>query len=248
MKVCIDAGHGVETAGKRSPDGSYFEHEFNFDVAKRIKAHLQRCGVQVVMTRENEHDVSLSERCKICNDAGCVYFFSVHTNAAGNDGWYDAEGWSAHIIAKGGKAEQMAAKIRSYAIVQLGCKDRGINVDNYQVLRDTKCPAVLVEHGFHTSRTEVARLKTPEYRARCAESDARGICAQLGVVWKPEPPVVTPQPPVVTPTPPVVTPEPPAVTPTPPVVTYDTVSVRRVIEGEFWLSAADLSLETPKKG
>lgn len=40
MKVCIDAGHGVETAGKRSPDGSYLEYEFNLDVAKRIQAHL----------------------------------------------------------------------------------------------------------------------------------------------------------------------------------------------------------------
>lgn len=195
MKVCIDAGHGVETAGKRSPDGSYFEHEFNLDVAKRSKAHLERCGVQVIMTREDEHDVSLTRRCKICNDAGCDLFISKHSNAGGKAGWYiaedglrwnTAEGWSVHIIARGGKAEQLAEKIRAVAIPLLGCRDRGVNEDNYQVLRDTKCPAVLIEHGFHTNRSEVEKLKSDAYRAKCAEADARGVCAFLGVAWVPE--------------------------------------------------------------
>ena len=190
IKVCIDAGHGVETAGKRSPDGTYLEHEFNLDAAARIKAHMERCGVQVVMTRSDEHDVSLAQRCKICNDAGCDYFLSIHTNAAG-DGWSEAQGWSAHIIAKGGKAEQLANKIRLRAIVSLACTDRGVNVDNYQVLRDTKCPAVLVEHGFHTSKTEVERLKSAEYRAKCAESDAHGICDQMGIAWVDAPNTLT---------------------------------------------------------
>lgn len=190
MKICIDAGHGVETAGKCSPDGTYFEHEFNLDVAKRVKAHLERCRVDVVMTREDEHDISLAQRCTICNDAGCSYFFSVHTNAAGNGGWYDAEGWSAHIISKGGKAEQLAEKIRKQAIPLLACKDRGVNVNNYQVLRDTNCSAVLIEHGFHTSKTEVEKLKSADYRAKCAEADAKGICDQIGVSWVPEKPVI----------------------------------------------------------
>ncbi|ODU56961.1 MAG: hypothetical protein ABT01_02950 [Clostridium sp. SCN 57-10] len=211
MKVCIDAGHGIETAGKRSPDGSYLEYEFNRDVAGRIKKHLERCGVSVVLTCPDEHDVPLSERCKICNDAGCDYFISIHTNASG-EGWSDVTGWSAHIIAKGGKAEQLAEKIRTAAIPLLGCRDRGMSVDNYQVLRDTKCPAVLVEHGFHTSRTEVEKLKTPQYRAKCAEADVRGLCEHMGVTWADEP--KTPK---------------------------DTVSVRRrVIDGETWVAAADI--------
>ena len=36
MIIMIDAGHGIETAGKRAPDGSYLEYEFNRDVAGRI--------------------------------------------------------------------------------------------------------------------------------------------------------------------------------------------------------------------
>lgn len=190
--VCIDAGHGAETAGKCSPDGSYYEHEFNLDVARRVKEHLERCGVRVVMTREDEHDVSLKERCRIANGENAGLFLSVHSNAAGEKGWYKAEdgflwntaqGWSAHIVARGGKAEQLAGHIRAFAVPMLRCRDRGVEVSNYQVLRDTGMPAVLIEHGFHTSRAEVEKLKTDAYRALCAESDARGILAFLGLTW-----------------------------------------------------------------
>ena len=178
--VCIDAGHGAETAGKRSPDGTYLEHEFNLDVARRIRDLLTRRGVKVVMTRDDTRDVSLSERCRISNAAKADAFLSIHTNAAG-DGWSTAEGWSAHIIARGGNAEKLAGLIHDIAIPTLGCKDRGISVDNFQVLRDTDAPAVLIEHGFHTSREEVERLKTGWYRERCAQSDAQGILAFFGL-------------------------------------------------------------------
>lgn len=217
MKICIDAGHGIETAGKRSPNGSYLEYEFNRDVAARIKAHLERCGLQTVLTCTGERDVPLSDRCAISNRAGCELFLSIHTNASGND-WSDVTGWSAHIIARGGKAEQLAEQIRAVAIPLLGCRDRGVNVNNYQVLRDTKCPAVLIEHGFHTSRVEVEKLKTPQYRAKCAEADARGICAFAGIAWVPEPQVQTP-----------------------PAAPASVTVRRRVIDGELWLSAADLT-------
>lgn len=181
MFVCIDAGHGENTAGKRSPDGTYFEHEFNLDVAYRIKTHLERCGLSVVMTRTDE-DISLYKRCKIANDAKADIFLSIHTNASG-DGWSTAEGWSAHVIKKGYGAERLAEAIRARAIPMLGCKDRGVHESNFQVLRDTKMPAVLIEHGFHTNREEVEKLKTDAYRSLCAESDARGICDYFRIEW-----------------------------------------------------------------
>lgn len=181
--VCVDAGHGVQTAGKRSPDGSYLEHEFNLDVARRLRTHLERCGAAVVMTREDENDVSLAQRCRISNESGADVFVSVHTNAA-SDGWSDAQGWSAHIIARGAGAEKLAECIRARAVPMLGCVDRGVKVDNFQVLRDTDCPAVLIEHGFHTNRAEVEKLKTAQYRELCALSDARGVADYLGLAWK----------------------------------------------------------------
>ena len=184
MIVIIDAGHGIETAGKRAPDGSYLEYEFNRDVAGRIQRHLARCGIDARLTCPDEHDLSLSERCRISNAAGADYFVSIHTDAFGDgNSWTEPSGWSAHVIAKGGNAQRLAEAIRAEAIPMLGCRDRGVRVSNYQVLRDTKAPAVLIEHGFHTNREEVELLKSDAYRGKCALSDAKGICAQAGVEW-----------------------------------------------------------------
>lgn len=191
--VCIDAGHGASTAGKRSPDGTYLEHEFNLDVAKRIEKHLIRCGCTVVMTRTDDKDLTLARRCQICNESGAVLLLSVHTNAAGNNGWYDAEGWQAYVYKLGYKATELAEAIREHAIPMLGCADRGVQEDNLAMVRDTQCPAVIIEHGFHTNKREVEKLKTSAYRELCAMSDAMGICDYLGIPYIVElPPDETP--------------------------------------------------------
>ena len=51
------------------------------------------------------------------------------------------------------------------------------------VTRKTVAPAMLIEYGFHTNRTEVERLKKGSYRAKLAEATAKGVCDFLGVAW-----------------------------------------------------------------
>ena len=55
------------------------------------------------------------------------------------------------------------------------------------VTRKTAAPAMLIEYGFHTSKTEVELLKKDSYRAKLAEATAKGVCDFLGVVWVDEP-------------------------------------------------------------
>ncbi|MCQ2117987.1 MAG: N-acetylmuramoyl-L-alanine amidase, partial [Bacteroidales bacterium] len=40
MKILIDNGHGLETPGKRSPDGSFREFAYTREIAARIVARL----------------------------------------------------------------------------------------------------------------------------------------------------------------------------------------------------------------
>ena len=44
MKILIDNGHGIETPGKRSPDGLFLEYQYNRLIASRITAELLDCG------------------------------------------------------------------------------------------------------------------------------------------------------------------------------------------------------------
>jgi N-acetylmuramoyl-L-alanine amidase len=181
-KVCLDYGHGASTAGKRSPDGTLIEYEFNRDVGRKLKAILERHNVEVIESVSDDTDLALSSRCAVANFHECDYFVSIHANAHKEE-WTDASGWEIYIIAKGGQAEELAKRIHKYS-KELGLKDRGIKVANFQVLRDTEMPAVLIEHGFYTNKEECEKLKTDRFRQKCAECDAKGILEQLGIAYK----------------------------------------------------------------
>lgn len=101
-KNLIDNGHGVDTPGKRSPDGKLREYAWNRLIAGRIVAVLSDLGHDAQLFVPEQDDISLSERCRrvnaICQALGTrnVILISIHANAAGRgDRWYDATGWCA---------------------------------------------------------------------------------------------------------------------------------------------------------
>lgn len=195
-KVVLDPGHGVETAGKRSPDGKYLEHEFNLDMAKRIKAQLERHGVIVVLTRSVENDVTISDRANVSNAVKPDLFVSIHSNAAVGSGWLDPSGYGIYTSARGEAAERnkaaraILARVKAANIELWGdglFHDGDDGQKDIGVLWKTDAPAVLIEHGFHTNINEVELLKTDVYRDLLAKVDAQGILDYLGVHWVDKP-------------------------------------------------------------
>lgn len=186
-KVMLDPGHDASNVNG-SPDGTYKEHEFALDMGNRIKKILERSGVEVSMTRTDGNAVSLSDRCKMANAITDLNLFvSLHSNAVDSTdgtGWSAAKGLSTHIIAKGGNAEKAAkAMVKRFKEAGITVRSESVVVSNFQVVRDTDAPAVLVEHGFHTNKEEVALLKTDAYRQKLAIAEAKGICDHLGVTY-----------------------------------------------------------------
>lgn len=191
--ICLDPDHYSGIAGKRSPDGTYEEHEFNLDMAKRMEKLLEGCGVKVTLTRDKDVDVTLQQRVQIANAIKDLdLFFSIHTNAAGNDGWYNAKGYLVYT-SQAGETEKRniaAGKILARA-KEAGATIRGAGIAHspLYVLRNTTAPAVLVEHGFHTNKEETEQLKTDAYRQKLAIVDCKGICDYLGIKFvEPEAP------------------------------------------------------------
>lgn len=191
--VCLDPGHGVESPGKCSPDKSYYEHEFALDMGRRIQAHLERCGVRVVLTRTGEHcptgkaDTNdLLKRVAISDAAGADLFVSIHSNASGNE-WSNARGLMIYTSAGPETASRnVAAKAVLSRMTEAGVELRGsplVHDMELVVTRKTVAPAMLIEYGFHTSRMEVELLKKGSYRAKLAEATAKGVCDFLGVAW-----------------------------------------------------------------
>ena len=189
-KVVLDPGHGIETAGKCSPDKTYYEHEFNLDMAKRIKAILERHGVEVTLTRTDEHDVTLANRVAIANKVRPNLFVSIHSNASGDgESWTNPNGYGIYTSSAGGSANRnkaansILARVKAADIPLWG---GGLHHEGFYVVKNTIDPAVLIEHGFHTNKAETALLKTSAYRDKLAEADAKGILDYMGIEWKNE--------------------------------------------------------------
>jgi N-acetylmuramoyl-L-alanine amidase len=176
MKILLDAGHGANTPGKRSPDGIQ-EFEFNSAVAALTKDILKdyECTVEYAHDPTGKVDVPLEKRVDFANRAGFEVYVSIHANAFGND-WNEANGIETYVHTNKPKsALELAQKIQDNLIKATGRKNRGVKTAEFYVLNKTKMDAILIECGFMTNKEEASLLKSSQYRLKCAESIVKGV-------------------------------------------------------------------------
>ena len=190
MKILIDPGHGIDTPGKRSPDGLFLEYLWNRQVADLILEGLVSAGVDASLVVTETNDVTLRNRVNrintICNRVGAsnVLLVSVHANAAGNgSAWMNAKGWSCYTSKGKTKSDQVAECL--YDAFEAEFQDRKIRKDmsdgdrdweeNFYVLAKSKCPAVLLENFFYDNREECAWMLQEETKRRIASAAVKGI-------------------------------------------------------------------------
>lgn len=189
--VCLDPGHGPGNVNG-SPDGTYKEWEFTWDMAQRIKPLLEAQGVGVVLTKTADNYPSLTERANISNKAKPDCFVSIHTNAAGEGGWSSASGLEIYTSAgpMTAKRNVLASDlVNVFHAAGVALRSEPIKHEMYTVLAKTDAPACLIEYGFHTNKADVEYLKDTKYRDKLAEATAKGICTYLSVDWKKDEPV-----------------------------------------------------------
>lgn len=190
MKILIDPGHGIDTPGKRSPDGLFREYLWNRQVADLILEGLVSAGIDASLVVTETNDVSLRNRVNrvntICNRLGAsnVLLVSIHANAAGNgSAWMNAKGWSCYTSKGKTKSDQVAECL--YDAFEEEFQDRKIRKDmsdgdrdweeNFYVLQKSKCPAVLLENFFYDNREECAWMLQEETKKRIASAAVNGI-------------------------------------------------------------------------
>lgn len=77
--VTLDVGHGGIDTGARSVYNHVQEKTLTLEIAQRLRLILQRrLGLQVVLTRENDVDVSLDQRAIVANTSHSDIFLSLH--------------------------------------------------------------------------------------------------------------------------------------------------------------------------
>lgn len=181
LAIVLDAAHGEEVAGKRSPDGKFREYKWSRDIIALLTPKLKAQGYEVFQSNPTTKEIGLTQRANATNAIAKPkkIFISIHANAAGSGTtWMNARGYSvyttkgktnsdtlAEILMKQFKASFPELKART------DMSDGDLDTEeNFTVIAKTNCPSVLIEWNFQDNHEDVEILMSSVYNARLVEA------------------------------------------------------------------------------
>jgi len=167
--IVIDPGHGGKDPGCIGNSG-LFEKDVTLDIAQQVEALLKNSGYEASLTRTNDTYVGLTERTDYANNLCADLFVSVHINSSTGQ---TASGTSTHYRSEQGKV--LSTYIQSALMSGLGRQNRGIQYNNFAVLRTSNMTSALAELAFISNPEEEALLKTADFRKKAAAAIVQGI-------------------------------------------------------------------------
>ena len=191
MKILIDNGHGIQTKGKRSPDGKLLEYAYTREIARQVVTELKNKGYDAELLVPEEDDIPLSERVRRTN-AHCqafgktnVILISIHVNAAGDGSkWMNATGWSCYTCKGQTESDRLADCL--YKAAEQILKNQVIRTDyardgdpdweeNFYILRKSHCAAVLTENFFMDNHSDLEYIQSQAGKQTIIETHIEGI-------------------------------------------------------------------------
>ena len=209
--VAIGAGHGINTAGKRSVklssdlyiDGVLIrkkgqtikEYEWNKAVSEYLAAALKRCGINTMYTADmtGKTDIPLNSRANTANKKGADILISNHYNAIGS-----CQAWQSRVkgllVLRTKNASSKSIRLGKLAVKHLE-KDinyeysyglmRDVDMSGFTlaILRQTTMPAILIEYGFMDYWNEAKLMLDKKHQEKCAEAVCKAVCEYFGVTY-----------------------------------------------------------------
>ena len=170
--VVVDAGHGGKDNGAYRRFGGA-EKVATLDVAQRLDRKLRESQLKTVMTRSSDVFIPLDERVNIENSQKNAIFVSIHFNDSRRRG---VRGFETYYHS--GASFDLANSIQEKLMTIPHSKNGGVHTANFRVLRNAMWPAVLVECGYLSNRSEGGQARDWEYRELLADRIAEAIVEQ----------------------------------------------------------------------
>src|SRR5947199_2073972 len=170
--VVVDAGHGGKDSGAYRRYGPPAK-VVALDVAQRLNRKRRESQLRTVMTRDSDVFIELNDRVAIENNQKNAIFVSIHFNDSRKRG---TRGFETYYHS--GASVNLANGIQQKLMTIPNSTNGGVHTANFRVLRLANCPAVLVECGYLSNRSEGKQARDSEYRELLADRIAEAIVDQ----------------------------------------------------------------------
>ena len=196
--IVLDPGHGGRDTGSYGPYGN--EKKLALKLANLVREELERRRFRVKMTRTDDlgrtgdRELTLAERVAYANKIPDAIFVSLHFNNGprsargietyalppqGAESTLDGPQKTDHIRLRGNDQDSenisLATAIHASMMHELDAIDRGIRRARWGVLTGINKPAVLIEGGYLSNRSEARTIASVDYQRRLAAAIAKGI-------------------------------------------------------------------------
>ena len=190
LLIVIDAGHGGWDNGA-SWEGR-LEKDDNLRLALEVEKELRRNNIPVLMTRDSDVYVSLTDRVNMANEAGADLFVSLHRNSY-IEHTPTTNGVENYIyLTAPAETTGLAAQLVLDSVVRVGVQsNRGVSRGNYYVLRRTVMPAMLLEMGFIIDERD--NMLFDKHMEEYAAAIVRGIMRYFNLEYTQSPNCLPPE-------------------------------------------------------
>jgi N-acetylmuramoyl-L-alanine amidase len=200
--ICVDPGHGTVPAIGRQTEpigpgsskrkikdggGAPGEAPVALAIAQRTRAILQRDGYRVAMTRTAPGYAGGNiARARFCNVRHAALMVRIHADGSTDTSLRGVStlvpalrrGWTDDIHAQSARA---ARRVQAAVVKHTGARNIGIlQRSDLTGFNWADVPAILVECGFMTNRTESRLLRSPAYQLKVARGLVAGVEAFVG--------------------------------------------------------------------
>lgn len=195
LKIAINAGHGLYTAGKRCmksiDPAETREWSLNSRIVSKVTEKLKNyTGYELLRIDDptGKTDIPLKTRTDKANKWGADFYLAVHHNAGINGG--SGGGIVCYTYTK----VDQTTKDWQKAIYDSLIKHTGLKGNRSQPLasadlhecRETSMPAVLIENGFMDSTTDTPIILTEDFAEKSADAVVEVLAAKGGLKKKEE--------------------------------------------------------------
>lgn len=193
FKIALNAGHGLNTAGKRCmaslDKNETREWQLNSRICNKIEAKLKDYdGYELIRLDDvtGKVDIALKSRTDKANNFGANFYLSIHHNAGVKGG--NGGGVIAITYTKVDNTTAEWQKALYNAVIKhtglKGNRSQPLQKQNLHEVRESRMPAVLLECGFMDSKIDTPMILTDDFANKVATACVEVLVEKGGLKKK----------------------------------------------------------------